>query len=123
MGAFCWKNCQKRRNEKKRIRQDAKTARVESRTARQLGKAQFGIDTTGRIAEAGFNVAGQIGRAFALKGSPVGMLGGLAGGNVSATATTGADQTKGFIPIVLAIGAVLFSLLSFGGLFSKKRRR
>lgn len=40
--------------------------------------------------------------------------------NLGGTVTFGNDQSKGYVPLVLAVGAVLFALIAFGGLFSKK---
>jgi len=114
MGFFSKRRDQK--NERKRIRQNAKTARVESRTRRQIVKAQYGIDTASNITGSIASAAGKVAIGA------INPLGGLAGspGAFSATARTGADSFTGFVPILLAGGAVLFALFGFGNLKAKK---
>lgn len=41
--------------------------------------------------------------------------------NTSLTFNAGSAASKGFVPLILASGAVLFLLTQFGGLFSKRR--
>lgn len=114
MGLF-----EKRRKAKQRrieTRQQAKTERVNSRTERQIGKASFGIDTGSAIAGASGNALS----SFFASQSLGGMIGGLPGQqNTGVSVTSGSDATKGYIPIIAAIGVVIFFIFSFGKLKRK----
>ena len=107
------------RTERKRLRQENRTERAALRNASRSIAYGQGIDVSaaGTISSG----LGSVADGFASYMNAQ-SLGGILGGSSSGQFNTGSFQSSGFIPIVLAVGAVLFALVSFGGLFSKKKR-
>ena len=99
-------------------RQSGRTDRTGLRTGARETKFQTGYQS---------NWGSQLGQGLAPVASGLSSIygfGGLMGsGNASGTIRTGTDSSTGLVPIVIAVGAVIFAVLSFGGLFSKKRKR